>query len=97
MAKLSKKLSSNTLGQDVVYPAVMTALLSGVITAGEVLGRNTTLDFAALHHYLDTLSGGKDVMVDMSAITTAKEAGGGEGRVTKSLRRESIMRQTSQG
>ena len=75
-----------------VYPAVMTALLSGVITAGEVLGRNTTLDFAALHHYLDTLSGGKDVMVDMSATTT-----GGEGRLTKSLRRESIMRQTSQG
>ena len=41
-------------GQDMVYPAVMTGLLSGVITAGEILGRSTILDFAALHHYLAT-------------------------------------------
>ena len=81
-----------------VYPAVMTGLLSGVITAGEVLGRNTILDFAALHHYLDTLSGGKDdVMVDVATTTTTKDARREEESLTKSLRRrDSLLRQTSQ-
>ena len=81
-----------------VYPAVMTGLLSGVITAGEVLGRNTILDFAALHHYLDTLSAGKDdVMVDAATTTTTKDARGEEESLTKSLRRrDSLLRQTSQ-
>ena len=41
-------------GQDVVYPTVIAGLLGGVITAGEVLDRSTILDFAALHHYLET-------------------------------------------
>ena len=40
-------------GQDVVYPTIMANLLGGVITAGEVLGRSTILDFVALHHYLE--------------------------------------------
>ena len=74
-----------------VYPAVMTGLLSGVITAGEILGRNTVLDFAALHHYLDTLSGGKDEITPTTATT--KEA----VELKSYKRRESITRQTSQG
>ena len=83
-----------TPGQDVVYPAVMTSLLSGVITAGEILGRNTVLDMAALHHYLDTLGGGKDATADiMPTATTTKEA----VELKSYKRRESIARQTSQG
>ena len=78
-----------------VYPAVMTSLLSGVITAGEILGRNTVLDMAALHHYLDTLGGGKDDTADImpTTATTTKEA----VELKSYKRRESITRQTSQG
>ena len=71
-------------------------LLGGVITAGEVLGRNTILDFAALHHYLGTLHGEKeegDVMVEVRSTAMKEPIQLKSYRRTGSL----VQRQTSQG
>ena len=83
-----------------VLPTIMSNLLGGVITAGEVLGRSTILDFGALHHYLGTLHGEKeeeDVMVEVKspAITATSK----EPIHLKSYRRTGslVQRQTSQG
>ena len=83
-----------------MLPTIMGNLLGGVITAGAVLGRNTILDFAALHHYLGTLHGEKeeeDLMVEVKSTATA--AMSKEPIQLKSYRRTGslVQRQTSQG
>ena len=83
-----------TSGQDMVLPTVMGNLLGGVMTAGEVLGRNTMLDFAALHHYLGTLhreeKEEEDLMVEVKSMSK-------EPIQLKSYRRTGslVQRQTS--
>ena len=36
-------------GQDIMFPGFPTAICTGVLTAGAVLGRNTLLDIALVH------------------------------------------------